>query len=269
MKVFISWSGNISKEIAEALTKWIPTVLQSVKPYFSPSDIEKGSKWETEITKNLNECSVGIICVTRENTEKPWILFEAGALSNKLEKSRVCPLLFELSNSDLTGPLATFQTTEFKKSEFKKLLQTINKQLNDNKVSETVFNEVFEVFFPKLETNIQKILSENKSIEVSKTIERSDREILEEILELSRRQYSKPKTKSGFRKGIEDLSELEKEYVEECILNYMKENNFRLKEFQLIETEEVYDFLKSNLKLRKICGNPNNLKKLIEQFKNK
>ncbi len=70
MNLFISWSGQISKEIAEALTNWIPTVLQSVKPYFSPADIEKGAKWESEITKKLNESSVGIICVTTENTDQ-------------------------------------------------------------------------------------------------------------------------------------------------------------------------------------------------------
>ena len=42
--VFISWSGDRSKEIAEALRKWIPSVLQFAKPYYTPSDIEKGAK---------------------------------------------------------------------------------------------------------------------------------------------------------------------------------------------------------------------------------
>jgi hypothetical protein len=45
-----------------------------VKPYFSPEDIEKGTKWNTEIAKELETSNVGVICLTQDNTEKPWIL---------------------------------------------------------------------------------------------------------------------------------------------------------------------------------------------------
>ncbi|MFC6098361.1 TIR domain-containing protein [Flavobacterium qiangtangense] len=193
MNIFISWSGENSKEIASALKNWIPKVLQSAKPYFTPSDIEKGSKWETEITKKLNECKVGLICLTSENTEKPWILFEAGALSNKLEKSRVCPILFGLTNSYLKGPLATFQTTEFKKEDFKKLMKSINLLLDENKISDVIFDEVFETFYPKLEEDIKTILETTNVKDVTNIApKRSDREILEEILELTRKQYVNP-----------------------------------------------------------------------------
>jgi hypothetical protein len=191
MNIFISWSGDQSKEIANALKNWIPKVLQSAKPYFTPSDIEKGSKWEIEITKKLNECKVGLICLTLENTEKPWILFEAGALSNKLEKSRVCPILFGLANSDLKGPLSTFQTTQFKKEDFKKLMKSINILLDENKITDIVFDEVFEAFYPQLEETILKVLSETKKEDEKP--KRTDRDILEELLQLARKQYAKPK----------------------------------------------------------------------------
>lgn len=198
MNIFISWSGETSKEIASALKNWIPTVLQSAKPYFTASDIEKGSKWEIEITDKLNESKVGIICLTNSNTEKPWILFEAGALSNKLEKSRVCPILFGLTNSDLKGPLATFQTTEFNKEDFRKLMKSINILLDEFKISDSVFDVVYEAFFPKLETEINTILENSKLDETNQIApKRSDRDILEEILELARKQYVKPKVYSN------------------------------------------------------------------------
>ena len=41
MKVFVSWSGELSKEIAEVLKKWIPCIIQSVEVFYSPEDIEK------------------------------------------------------------------------------------------------------------------------------------------------------------------------------------------------------------------------------------
>jgi TIR domain len=112
-KVFISWSGPLSQKLGEALHKWLPSTLQAVKPYFSPEDIQKGAKWSSEISGELGTSDIGIICLTRDNTEKPWILFEAGALSKSLEKGRVCTLLFDPEWSDLKGPLTSFQHTRF------------------------------------------------------------------------------------------------------------------------------------------------------------
>ena len=34
MKVFISWSGELSKATAEHLKKWIPCIVQSVEVFF-------------------------------------------------------------------------------------------------------------------------------------------------------------------------------------------------------------------------------------------
>jgi len=122
MKVFISWSGANSKKLAEVLRNWLPAVLQLVKPYFTPSDIEKGTRWNSEITKELESSEVGILCVTRDNLHSDWVMFEAGALSKSLDKAHVCPVLFGIHNTDLAGPLKQFQTTEFQKEDFKKLV---------------------------------------------------------------------------------------------------------------------------------------------------
>lgn len=108
MKIFISWSGEQSNRIAQAFHTWIPAVLQVVKPYFTPSDIEKGARWSTEIAKKLEESSIGILCITREGVDSNWLNFEAGALSKNLEKSKVCPILCGIENTDLSGPLSQF-----------------------------------------------------------------------------------------------------------------------------------------------------------------
>lgn len=184
--VFISWSGDQSKKIAEELRNWIPSVLQFAKPYFTPNDIEKGSKWSSEISKKLSESNIGIICLTKDNINKPWILFEAGALAKNLDQSRVCSILFGMENTDLSGPLTTFQTTNFEKSDFKKMMQSINASAGTAALSNETFDRVFEMWWPQLHEKISATLSQP---DLSKEeVIRSDRDLLEEVLSLTRLQ---------------------------------------------------------------------------------
>jgi hypothetical protein len=79
MTVFISCSGPLSTKVAELLAAWLPDVIQGVETWLYSEDIEKGSRWPEEFNKAL-ATTVGILCVTRENKNAPWLLFEAGAL---------------------------------------------------------------------------------------------------------------------------------------------------------------------------------------------
>jgi hypothetical protein len=183
-KVFISWSGDLSNKLAEIVRQWLPSVIQFARPYFTPTDIEKGTKWSSEINAELAGCDIGIICLTKDNLEKPWILFEAGALSKNMDKSRVCTLLFDVDTSELKGPLTIFQSTKFEKTEFKSLVTMINAKGGDGKLEESVIDDVFEMWWPKLKERVDGVIQTHKSAE--KGSKRSERDILEEILELSR-----------------------------------------------------------------------------------
>lgn len=184
MKVFISWSGNNSKKLGETLRDWLPSVLQVVKPYFTPSDTEKGTRWNSEIAKELESSEVGILCVTRDNLHSDWVMFEAGALSKSIDKAHVCPVLFGIHNTDLTGPLKQFQTTEFDKEDFKKLVSVINNKLGENKLPVKVLDSVFEKWWPELKTKIDTIIKKFDQDDTEPV--RTERDLLEEILNLSR-----------------------------------------------------------------------------------
>ncbi len=183
-KVFISWGGDLSKMLAEEIKNWLPSVLQFVKPYFTPDDVEKGTRWENSIAQELESSNIGVICLTRDNINRPWILFEAGALSKNLDKSKVCTILFNVESSDIVGPLTCFQSTKFDKTDFRKLISTINDTGAEYKLSPSVLNDVFEMWWPRLEEKIKSIISNYRA--VSQEEERTDREILDELLALTR-----------------------------------------------------------------------------------
>ncbi len=211
-KVFISWSGDLSRKLGEALRTWLPASLQYVKPYFTPEDIEKGAKWNTEIAKELETSNVGIICLTQDNTEKPWILFEAGALSKSIDKARVCTLLFNIETADVKGPLTSFQSTRFAKDDFKRLVGTINNTAGDAKLESSVLDSVFDMWWPRLEAQVTEIISSHDK--GGRKERRSERDILEEVLELTRMSVSRQERSPRFsERAFVDLMETLDELV--------------------------------------------------------
>ena len=126
-KVFISWSGERSKVFADILRRWLPKVVH-VSPFFSQSDIRKGSNWYNDIIDELKQTKVGVFCITCDNDQAPWLIFEAGAISVGLARPKVCPLLFGISPASLKGPLLTFQAAEFSKNEMLKVVEMLNEE---------------------------------------------------------------------------------------------------------------------------------------------
>jgi TIR domain len=219
-KVFISWSGDLSKKLAEEVRLWLPGVLQFVKPYFTPNDIEKGTRWSTDISSELESSNAGIICLTKDNLNKPWILFEAGALSKNFGKANVCTILFNLDSSDFSGPLTSFQATKFDKADFKKLLITVNNTGGESKLDLAVLNDVFEMWWPKLEFKVNEILKTH--VVDNDNAVRSERDILEEVLELTRLNSKRiPRRNDNTRESIIMLIEM----MQELQFRTMKNGN--------------------------------------------
>ena len=63
MKVFISWSGNKSHKVGLVFREWLPAVIQSLEPYVSSEDIDKGARWSSDIAKELEDSTFGILCI--------------------------------------------------------------------------------------------------------------------------------------------------------------------------------------------------------------
>ena len=189
MKVFISWSGEMSFEVAKILKEWIPCVIQDVEPYFSSEDIDKGARWSTDIAKELEEASFGILCVTKDNLQSQWLNFEAGALSKAIDRSKVCPLLFRLKTTDITNsPILQFQMTEVEKDDVYKLFKSVNASLGENRLDEARLEKVYETFWPQMEKAFASIKVSEGAEEPKRGKKDTNTVILEEMLDLLRSQ---------------------------------------------------------------------------------
>ncbi|HGM9945910.1 TPA: toll/interleukin-1 receptor domain-containing protein [Providencia rettgeri] len=194
MKIFISWSGKESLSIAKTLKDWIPNVIQIAEPYVSAEDIDKGSRWASDISKELDDSSFGIICLTKNNISAPWINFEAGALSKKVDKSKVSPFLFNIKPSEVTGPILQFQHTNSNdRDDVLRLMQSINKQASF--LSPERLETAFEHWWPNLRDALSTIetveVNAQEDTKVKKGKASNDdlkqlSEIVESVLEISR-----------------------------------------------------------------------------------
>ncbi|MCH7889054.1 MAG: toll/interleukin-1 receptor domain-containing protein [Proteobacteria bacterium] len=177
MKVFISWSGARSKAVAQALHRWLPMVLHYVEPWHSGADIGAGERWADAVSKELEAANFGIICLTPENLDAPWVLFEAGALAKSMQESRVIPLLLDLEVSDITYPLAQFQTKKLDQSGVREVVKSIN-DAAESADSDTRMQDLFGLLWPNFEEALAAIPASSSPA----TRTRPQPEILEDLV---------------------------------------------------------------------------------------
>lgn len=188
--VFISWSGERSRVVAQKLREWLPRVVQAAKPWMSDADIAKGSRGLNELAKALYSMRVGVTCLSPDNLEAPWLLFEAGALSKAIDDTnRLCTYLLDgLKPEDVKAPLGMFQATKATKEDTRKLIQTINVSVSEQPLRDEDLDEIFEAMWPTLEATIKSLAI----AQPTRTVKRNTEEMIAEILELVRAEANRP-----------------------------------------------------------------------------
>ena len=182
MKVFISWSGERSKRIANGLKSWLKDVVQVLDPWVSSQDISVGGRWAEELGEQLHEANCGVLCLTPENQLEPWIVFEAGALSKSIESGRVIPYRFQLSAEDVLPPLSQFQGVDADREGTRALIESLNAAAGAP-LPQAKLKRAFERWWPDMEAELGSI-----DQAPPQSIKRTEKEYLEEILALVQRQ---------------------------------------------------------------------------------
>ncbi|MER9687238.1 hypothetical protein [Mesorhizobium sp. M0139] len=156
MKIFASWSGNQSRLVAQALKAWLPNVLQAADVFMSSHDIASGDRGLNALQSNLSERGFGIVVLTETNFKAPWVLFEAGALSNTLP-GRVAPLLCDMPELALVqSPLNQFQHNKFDRSGILKLVKDIN-VASPVPIDDARLSGAFDKWWPDLDAEYRRI----------------------------------------------------------------------------------------------------------------
>lgn len=183
----MSWSGERSKRIAEALRFWLPDALQYVDPWLSSRDISAGQRAVREITNELSETNFGIICITPENQSSTWLNFEAGSLAKQVDDGYVVPFLIDMKAKDLISPISQFQAVVGNnKDDVQKLLFDINDASGNLAISRERLERAFRRIWPEFEQEVGNITAIPRGDDLSNAVQRSEADMTEEILLITR-----------------------------------------------------------------------------------
>jgi len=156
IEVFLSWSKQTSHKVAKAFKDWLPNIFPS-NCWMSSQDIGKGKPWFGSISEQLAKSEVCIICVTQENLDSHWLMYEAGAIAHAKHGKLVCPLLFKVTPSEISGsPLGQFQATITEKDDVLRLLLSMNNEISTS-IPEGTLRAAFQNEWPKLQKALRRI----------------------------------------------------------------------------------------------------------------
>jgi len=185
MKVFISWSGPQSNHIAQALRDWLRDVIQNLNPWMSEVDINAGDRWGERLWRELQDSQFGVVCLTAENLQAPWLHYEAGALAKAVDR-RVCPYLYEIKPTMVQGPLSHHQAKQVDKQGTRELLHSINTaslELTQRGLPLEQLDKSFTTWWPQLEEKLNAVPPST----TAPPPRRDTQELAEEILGIVRK----------------------------------------------------------------------------------
>lgn len=161
-EVFISWSGEYSKDIASNLKNILELVFENedITVFMSEKDIGSGAEWFQIIKSHLNNSCCVIIVLTKENLNAPWVLFEAGAMAMRYEEKRIIPLLFEVSIK-ADNPLYHYNRIKYSKEGFDKMIFDIRSFCgfgnSTKKQLETILASLYNDFDNQIKNSVYKL----------------------------------------------------------------------------------------------------------------
>jgi hypothetical protein len=156
MKVFISFSGDRAKTMANSLAEWLPNLFPSIEPFVSTA-MEGGIKWFEDLAGTLSESRFGIICLTLDSYRNPWVNFEAGALLTAFNGNQVCPYYLDGTATDYLQPLSMLNMLKADREGSLRLVKSLSAVLERAELpthKPSRLDNHFDIWWPKLESRL-------------------------------------------------------------------------------------------------------------------
>ena len=168
-RIFVSWSGDNSKQIAKQLKLTLEDGIfkdTDLECFVSDTDISSGDDWWNKIKTELKECSMGIVCITKENLKAPWIYYESGAMV--AHDIKVIPLLFNCSFKLLNDtPIHSKNMVDFyNQDKFLKMIKDINKELSILSIPDSSLDAISTVQYNIMIDKLSPIFKKLKAMRV-------------------------------------------------------------------------------------------------------
>jgi hypothetical protein len=161
MDILISWSGTLSKTVANAVATLIQEAVPGTHPWVSANDLTAGTRWFESLMDELERAQGCVICLTQESLNSSWVYFEAGAIAATNRHSLICPYLIGLEGTELAGsPLSHFQWARCDEEGTLKLVHAVNEALGQGepkwptRLIDASFRENWLTFAHKLNSTI-------------------------------------------------------------------------------------------------------------------
>jgi len=131
MKLFISWSGKVSGDLAKIIKRWLTTSVfphETLVIFVSEEDIGAGASWLEVVKHEMMTSDCALIVITKSNIDAPWLNFEAGGIAvGTAEARKVIPLLVDTSIDEIKSPLKHFQSISLAKPSIRKLIEDLKR----------------------------------------------------------------------------------------------------------------------------------------------
>lgn len=171
-KIFLSWSKSKSKAYAEIFRDLAINVLGllSKNIFISSQSISNGEDWWIEIKDALESSEFGIVFVTDENYNNPWLNYESGILQARFQKNSLLPISTTGDAKKIlqeSVPLTKFQFTNAidDKRLMSNLLVNIADRMSidvDKKNIDSKLNNYWTEYYQKIGGNVRPELSNFK-----------------------------------------------------------------------------------------------------------
>jgi len=171
MKVYISWSGQVSYKLAILLRDFIGTLLPGLETWVSAEDIDGGARWSQDLLRILDETAYSIVCADPSNHLSLWLQFELGALAKSTGKWNISVLLNKLKQSELRGPLTQFSPVTIERNNILRLIEDIHANCTQIQVSRQELILNLDKTWPEFYQNVNKISMVAPSISKTKPLD--------------------------------------------------------------------------------------------------